>query len=186
MPPPLAAAVRAGERSARAVTEEALAAVEAGDADVHAFLLTLPDEALAHADAVDAAVAQGQDPGPLAGVPVALKDNLCTRGIPTTCSSRILEGWRPPYDATVVTKLRAAGAIVVGKTNLDEFAMGSLHRELGLRPDPQPARRATGCPAGRQRGFGGRGGRRLRPARRSARTPAGRSASRPPCAGWSA
>ena len=98
----LAADVRSGTRSARAVLEEHLVVIESREDEVHAFNLVLADEARASADAVDALVANGEDPGPLAGVPVALKDNLCTRGVPTTCSSRILEGWRPPYDATVV------------------------------------------------------------------------------------
>ncbi len=120
----IAADVRAGRRSAREVVEESLSLIATGD-DIHAFLEVLADEALARADAIDRSVADGEDPGPLAGVPIALKDNLCTRGIPTTCSSRILAGWRPPYDATVVERLRDAGAVLVGKTNMDEFAMGS-------------------------------------------------------------
>src|SRR5439155_1653264 len=81
---------------------------------LHAFNNVLIEEALAAADEVDRRVAAGDDPGPLAGVPVALKDNLCTRGVATTCSSRILEGWRPPYDATVVARLRGAGAVQIG------------------------------------------------------------------------
>ncbi|MDE3087691.1 MAG: Asp-tRNA(Asn)/Glu-tRNA(Gln) amidotransferase GatCAB subunit A, partial [Acidobacteriota bacterium] len=96
----LAGRVRAGAVSAREVVARHLEAVGRLDGELRAFLTVFTDEALAAADAVDAKVAAGEDPGPLAGVPVALKDNMCTRGLPTTCSSRILEGWRQPYDAT--------------------------------------------------------------------------------------
>ena len=134
----IAREVRAGRRSARDVVEEHLAAIEATDKDVHAFLLVLADRARAAADELDRRVAAGDDAGPLAGVPVALKDNLCTRGIPTTCASRILDGWQPPYDATVVTRLRQAGAIPIGKTNLDEFAMGSSTENSAFGPTRNP------------------------------------------------
>jgi aspartyl-tRNA(Asn)/glutamyl-tRNA(Gln) amidotransferase subunit A len=134
----IARTVRAGDRRARDVVEEHLAVLEVRDPELHACLLVTADDARAEADAVDAAVAAGDDPGPLAGVPVVVKDNLCTRGVATTCGSRILEGWHPPYTATAVERLRAAGAVLLAKTNLDEFAMGSSTENSAYGPTRNP------------------------------------------------
>ena len=134
----IAAAVKAGTTTAADFAEQHLLRIAERDGEINAFNHVMADQARAAAAAVDAAVAAGNDPGPLAGVTVALKDNMCTRGIPTTCSSKILEGWRPPYDATIVEKLHAAGAVVIGKTNLDEFAMGSSTENSAFGPTKNP------------------------------------------------
>jgi aspartyl-tRNA(Asn)/glutamyl-tRNA(Gln) amidotransferase subunit A len=142
--------VRNNVTSALDVLERHLAEIERREPDIHAFNLVLADQARTRAAEIDEAVAVGRDPGLLAGVPIALKDNMCTRGVPTTCSSRILDGWRPPYDATVVTKLHEAGAVIVGKTNLDEFAMGSSteNSAFGATRNPRDITRVPGGSSG--------------------------------------
>ena len=146
----IAAAVRRGERTARSVVEQHLAAIAGRESEIHACNAVLTESALAAADAVDAAVARGEDPGPLAGVPVALKDNLCTRGIATTCSSKILDGWLPPYTATAVQRITDAGGIPIAKTNLDEFAMGSSteNSAFGTTRNPHDVSRVPGGSSG--------------------------------------
>ena len=113
-------------------------AIDERNDELHVFLHVDEPGARAAARLVDDRVARGEDPGRLAGVPIALKDNLCQTGVPTTCSSRILEGWRPPYSATVVDRLLGAGAVPVGKTNLDEFAMGSSTETSAFGPTRNP------------------------------------------------
>ena len=146
----IASAVRSGERSALEVVNEHLALIAQRDPELHAYNLVTAESARAQAAAIDAAVLAGEPVGRFAGVPLAMKDNMCTRGVPTTCSSKILEGWRPPYDATVVDRLREAGAVSVGKTNLDEFAMGSSteHSAFGPTRNPHDPSRVPGGSSG--------------------------------------
>jgi aspartyl-tRNA(Asn)/glutamyl-tRNA(Gln) amidotransferase subunit A len=130
-------AVRKGDRTAVEICEQALARIAAHDPTLHAFNTVTRDEALKRAASIDRDRSRSAHQ-PLAGVPVALKDNLCTRGVRTTASSKILEHFIPPYDATVVTRLEAAGAIVIGKTNCDEFAMGSSTENSAFEPTRNP------------------------------------------------
>ncbi len=131
-------ALRTRAATASDVTQQYLARIEARDGELHAFLRVDRAAALRSARQVDAALLRGDDPGPLAGVPVAVKDNMATRGLQTTAGSKILGGFVPVYDAHVVARLRAAGAIIVGKTNLDEFAMGSSTENSAYGPTGNP------------------------------------------------
>ena len=126
------------EVSAEEVVRAHLDRIEAAEPDLHAFLYIDAERALATARDIDARRAVGERLGPLAGVPVALKDLYTLTGAPTTCGSRILEGWYPPYDATVVTRLKQAGLVIVGKTNMDEFAMGSSTENSAYGPTHNP------------------------------------------------
>ncbi len=134
----IAADVRAGASSAAAELERTLAVIDERNDELHVFLHVDLDGARAAAAAVDERIARGQSVGALAGVPIAIKDNLGQMGVPTTCSSKILDGWRPPYNATVIDRVLAAGAVPVGKTNLDEFAMGSSTENSAFGPTRNP------------------------------------------------
>jgi len=134
----VAGLISGGDASAVEVATAHLDRIAAVDEQVHAFLHVDRDGALAAARAVDEKRARGEELGPLAGVPVAVKDVIATRGVPTTAASKILEGWRPPYDATVVERLRAAGTVMLGKTNMDEFAMGSSTEYSAYGPTHNP------------------------------------------------
>ena len=132
----LAALIKSGEVSAREVTQAHLDRIDASDSSINAFLYVDHEGALAQADRADKN--RISNSSTLNGVPLALKDVLTQKGIPTTCGSKILEGWRPPYDATVVTKLKDAGVVILGKTNMDEFAMGSSTENSAYGPTRNP------------------------------------------------
>jgi aspartyl-tRNA(Asn)/glutamyl-tRNA(Gln) amidotransferase subunit A len=134
----LADMLAAGEITSEELTQAALQRIHALNPKINAFLFIDDEGALATARDVDARRAAGEQLGRLAGVPIAVKDNMVTRGKPTTCASKILKGWLPPYDATVIQKLAAAGMPVVGKTNMDEFAMGSSTEHSAFGPTLNP------------------------------------------------
>lgn len=146
----IAAQVRTGKLKAREVAEAFLDRTKRHDTTVGAFVEVDRDEILSQASAIDTIAASGRDPGPLAGVPVAVKDNMCVEGNPVTCGSKILKNYRAPYDATAVSRLRDAGAVLFGRTNMDEFAMGSSteHSAYGVTRNPFDPTRVPGGSSG--------------------------------------
>ena len=134
----LSGLMASGEASSVEITQAHLDRIAATDEAVHAFLYVDTEGALAQAKAIDSRRAAGEELGPLAGVPLALKDVLTQKDVPTTAGSKILQGWKPPYDATLVTRLKAAGIVILGKTNMDEFAMGSSTENSAYGPTHNP------------------------------------------------
>lgn len=126
------------ERSAVEIAEAALQRINTLEPQLKSFLHVTAEQAIAQAQVVDQRLAAGEEIGLLAGIPIGIKDNLCTRGIPTTCASKILQGFVPPYESTVTQRLAAAGAVAVGKTNLDEFAMGSSTENSAYQTTANP------------------------------------------------
>lgn len=142
--------IKSGRISAQEALECCLIAIREKEEMIHAYITV--DETLAKRQAcqVDADIAAGKYTGPLAGVPIAIKDNICTKGMKTTCASKILDGFMPPYDAHVISRLRSAGAVIIGKTNMDEFAMGSTTETsaMGITKNPWDTNRVPGGSSG--------------------------------------
>jgi aspartyl-tRNA(Asn)/glutamyl-tRNA(Gln) amidotransferase subunit A len=132
------AGIRAGDFTSVDLLEAVLKRAAVTESHLHAYLTIDHDGARAAASAADGELAAGTDRGALHGIPLALKDNMCTKGVDTTASSKILMGWKPPYDGTAVARLRDAGAVIIGKTNLDEFAMGSSTENSAFGPTRNP------------------------------------------------
>ena len=124
--------------SAMEVTEDVFARIAKVENGIGAFITVTPEEAVKAAEAVDKKIAAGEELHPLAGIPIGIKDNICTKGIKTTCASKILQKFVPPYDATVMQKLEAQNPVVLGKTNLDEFAMGGSTENSAYHPTCNP------------------------------------------------
>ena len=157
--------LRAGETTSEEITASVFGRIDAVEKEVHAYITLMRETAMAEAARADELIRKGEI-GALTGIPIALKDICCTKGVRTTCGSRILENFIPPYDATVVEKLRAAGAVFTGKTNMDEFAMGSSTENSAFGVDQEPlGSRTDSRRLERRLGGGGRGGRMHRCAR---------------------
>ena len=130
--------LQSGDLSARDAVSLSYDRIAACESDLSAFILLQRDQALARADNLDARRVAGESVGPLAGLPIAVKDLICEKNVPCSCASRILNGYIPPYDATVIQRLRNAGAVFVGRLNMDEFAMGSSTENSAFRPTRNP------------------------------------------------